>query len=106
MKKMAILFFLFLVLLSSAWVHAEDCAGIKIVSWKATSPVYTGAAVKISNTSGITKFVYIVGKHNDGQWYKIIGEKIKVDANRVVEQEIKTGGTWTSIIDVRISRCE
>ena len=46
MKKMAILFFLFLVLLSSAWVHAEDCAGIKIVSWKATSPVYTGAVEK------------------------------------------------------------
>ena len=105
MKKMAILFFLSLVLLSSDLLHA-DCTGIKIISWKATSPVYTSAVVKISNTSEKTKFVYVVGKHNDGKWYKIISEKIKVDANGVAEQEIKTGGTWTSIIDVRISRCE
>ena len=84
----------------------SDCTGIKIVSWKVTSPVYTSAVVKISNTSDKPKFVYVVCKHNDGQWYKIIGDKIKVNANEVVEKEIKTGGTWTSIIDVGISTCE
>ena len=105
MKKMVALLFLSLGLLSPDLVHA-DCTGIKIMSWKATSPVYTSATVKISNPSEKTKFVYVVGKHNDGKWYKIIGEKIKVDAKGVAELEIKTGGTWTSIIDIGISRCE
>ena len=90
---------------SSGLAYA-DCTGIKIVSWKATNPVYTSAVVKISNTSEKTKFVYLICKHNDGQWYKIIGDKIKVNANEVVEKEIKTGGTWTSIIDLGISKCE
>lgn len=103
--KITVLLLVSLVLLSPALAYT-DCTGIKILSWKATNPVYTSAVVKISNTSDKTKFIYVVGKHNDGQWYKIIGDKIKVNANEVVEKEIKTGGTWTSIIDMGISKCE
>lgn len=103
--KTVILIFLLLVLLSSDLAYA-DCTGIKIVSWKATNSVYTAAVVKISNTSEKTKSVYVVAKHYDGKWYKIIGEKIKVNANEVIEKEIKTGGTWTTIVNVGISKCE
>jgi len=106
MKKSGVFcFFLFLVLLLSDLVYAE-CSGIKLLGWKATGAVYTTAVVRISNTSDKTKSVYIVCKHNDGRWYKVLGDKIKVMPLESVEKEVKTGGTWTSIIDMKVSHCE
>lgn len=106
MKRPGVLVYsLFILLLLPGLAHA-DCSGIKLVNWKAAGSVYTAADVKITNTSDKEKSVYIICKHNDGIWYKIIGDKIKVKPHESVEIQVKTGGTWTTIIDMKVSRCE